>query len=116
MAHYARVTSGIVTAVIVAEAEFFDNFVDDVAGEWLQTSYNTRGGVHLNGGTPLRKNFASIGDNYDAQADAFYEQQPFPSWELNTTSYIWHAPVECPDDGNEYAWNEETTSWDEITE
>jgi len=116
MAHYARVTNGIVTSVIVAEADFFDHFVDDVAGDWIQTSYNTRGGIHLNDGTPLRKNFASIDGNYDAEADAFYEKQPYPSWILNTTSYIWNPPVEYPDDDNEYTWNEETTSWDEIPE
>ena len=111
MGHYARVTDGIVTTVIVAEAEFFDDFTDDVAGEWIQTSYNTKGGVHLNGGTPLRKNYAGIGSLYDSEADAFYEPQPYPSWTLNTSSYLWEAPVSYPEDGNFYVWDEENKNW-----
>ena len=71
MAHYAKVVNGIVEKVIVAEAEFFDTFVDDSPGQWIQTSYNTRGGAHILGGTPLRKNYASIGGTYDATRDAF---------------------------------------------
>ena len=114
MAHYARVTNGIVNSVIVAEAEFFDNFIDDVAGEWIQTSYNTSKGIHANGGTPLRKNFAGIGMIYDQVRDAFYEQQPYKSWILNEDTCTWISPVECPDDGKDYEWNEETESWDEI--
>ena len=113
MAHYARVTEGIVTAVIVAEAEFFDSFVDDVAGEWIQTSYNTYGGVHSNGGTPLRKNYAGIGFNYDSEEDAFYAPQPYPSWILNTSSYIWEAPINHPEDDKYYVWDEENSRWNE---
>ena len=71
MAHYAKIENGIVTKVIVAEAEFFDTFVDSSPGEWLQTSYNTQGGVHLEGGSPLRKNFAGVGCTYDSIKDAF---------------------------------------------
>tara|TARA_R110000803_G_scaffold167469_2_gene230736 strand:+ start:1733 stop:2080 length:348 start_codon:yes stop_codon:yes gene_type:complete len=111
MAHYARVTDGIVTSVIVAEAEFFDDFVDEVAGEWMQTSYNTLGGVHLDGGTPLRKNYAGVGSTYDATRDAFIAPQPYPSWTLVEDSCLWEAPTTMPDDGKVYIWNEETTSW-----
>ncbi len=115
MAHYARVTDGVVTAVIVAEAEFFDSFVDDVSGEWLQTSYNTYGGVHSSGGTPLRKNYASVGYHYDSEADAFYAPQPYPSWTLNTSSYLWEPNIPYPDDDSiAYEWDESNLSWDQV--
>jgi len=115
MAHFAKVENNIVTRVIVAEAEFFDSFVDDSAGEWIQTSYNTRGGVHSEGGTPLRKNFAGVGYTYDKEKDAFIAPKPFNSWVLNNTTFQWEAPVEKPDDGNLYVWNETDQQWDEVT-
>ena len=92
MAHYAKVNNGLVEQVIVAELEFFDTFVDSSAGTWLQTSYNTHGGVHSDGGTPLRKNYAGIGSIYDATRDAFYEPQPDEGWVLNEDTCIWEAP------------------------
>ena len=103
MAHYAKVKNGIVETVIVAEAEFFEAFVDDSPGEWIQTSYNTRGGVHYDPvtGEPsedqskaLRKNYATLGGNYNSEADAFYHPQPEADWTLNTTTYLWEAPEE----------------------
>tara|TARA_B100000085_G_scaffold45404_1_gene38600 strand:+ start:481 stop:828 length:348 start_codon:yes stop_codon:yes gene_type:complete len=115
MAHFAKVLDGIVQRVIVAEQDYIDQLVETQPGEWIQTSYNTRGGVHSGGGTPLRKNFAGIGYHYDADADAFYEPQPYPSWTLNTTSYVWEPPVAHPGDGA-YTWNESSKSWDEVTE
>jgi len=121
MAHFAKVVNGKVDQVIVAEPDFFDSFVDSSPGEWIQTSYNTRGGVHYDpetnepdGGEALRKNFAGVGYNYDAQADAFYPPQPYTSWTLDTDTYLWNPPVAMPDDGNRYTWNEETTSWDQV--
>ena len=114
MAHYAKVNNGLVEQVIVAEAEFFDTFVDSSPGAWIQTSYNTHGGVHSEGGTPLRKNYAGIGSTYDAERDAFYAPQPYPSWTLNDTSCIWEAPTAHPADGERYVWNESTTSWDAV--
>ena len=123
MAHYAKVKDGVVTQVIVAEAEFFDNFVDNEPGEWIQTSYNTRGGIHYNpetnepdDGTPLRKNYAGIGFTYDRDKDAFIPPQPFASWTLDDDSCLWEAPVAYPTDGAMYTWNEETTSWDPVEE
>ena len=116
MAHFAKVVDGIVTKVIVAEPEFFDTFVDDSAGEWIQTSYNTHGGQHTLGGTPLRKNFAGIGFTYDREKDAFIPPQPFASWILNETTCLWEAPVAYPDDEKEYIWNESITNWTEVTE
>ena len=111
MAHYAKVENTLVTQVIVAEAEFFDTFVDSSPGAWIQTSYNTRGGVHSDGGTSLRKNYAGIGMTYDATRDAFYAPQPYPSWTLNNDSCIWEAPTTYPDDGANYVWDESITSW-----
>ena len=115
MAHYAKVVDGIVTKVIVAEAEFFDTFVDDSAGEWIQTSYNTHGGQHPEN-KPLRKNFAGIGFTYDRNKDAFISPQPFLSWILNENTCLWEAPVTYPDDGKQYIWNENILNWTEITE
>jgi hypothetical protein len=115
MAHYAKVENSLVTQVIVAEAEFFDTFVDSSPGEWIQTSYNTLGGVHLDGGTPLRKNYAGVGDTYDTTRDAFYARQPYASWTLSDTTCLWTAPTAMPDDGKGYEWNEDTTNWTEIT-
>lgn len=114
MAHYAKVLDGVVTKVIVAEASFFDTFVDTSPGQWVQTSYNTHGGVHLLGGTPLRYNYAGVGFIYDADADAFYAPQPFPSWTLDTSTYLWEPPVAMPDDSDtvRYRWNEDDQQWD----
>lgn len=116
MSHYAKVNNGIVEQVIVAEAEFFDTFVDSSPGQWIQTSYNTHGGVHSGGGTPLRKNYAGIGYTYDTERDAFYAPKPYASWVLNNDSCIWEAPTAMPDDDNTYRWDEETTAWVEVTE
>jgi len=123
MAHFAKVVNGVVDQVIVAEPEFFDTFVDSSPGEWIQTSYNTRGGVHYNpetgepdGGVALRKNYAGVGFTYDRDKDAFIPPQPYPSWTLNEESCLWSAPVAYPEDGQLYRWNEETTSWDVVTE
>jgi hypothetical protein len=114
MAHYAKVVDGIVTQVIVAEPEFFETFIDSSPGDWIQTSYNTHGGVHLNGGTPLRKNFAGIGMTYDKQRDAFIRPQPFLSWTLNEETCLWEPPTPKPTDDEIYQWNESTTSWDVV--
>ena len=113
MAHFAKVNSGIVEKVIVAEQDFIDNFIDNSPGEYIQTSYNTFGGVHLNGGTPLRKNYAQVGGTYDAARDAFIPPKPYPSWTLNEDSCRWEAPVAYPDDGNIYQWNETDQQWDQ---
>ena len=79
---------------------------------WFQTSYNTHSGVHDNGGTPFRKNHASIGYTYDEDRDAFIAPKPYASWILNEETCRWEAPSAMPDDGKKYEWNESTTSWD----
>jgi hypothetical protein len=113
MGHFAKVVDGKVTQVIVAEPEFFDTFVDSSPGTWLQTSYNTIGGKHTQGGTPLRGNYAGIGYTYDQANDVFYAPQPFPSWVLSS-DWLWEAPVAMPTDGKFYNWDEATTSWIEV--
>jgi len=81
---------------------------------WKQTSYNTHGGVHDFGGTPLRKNHAGIGYTYDEDRDAFIPPKPFNSWILNEDTCLWEAPVSKPQDDNIYIWNESTLTWDII--
>lgn len=114
MSHFAKVLDGKVTQVIVAEPDFFETFVDSSPGEWIQTSYNTYGNQHKLGGTPLRGNYAGIGYTYDRTNDVFYPPQPYASWILNQSTWLWEAPVTMPDDGKIYEWNEATTSWKEI--
>ena len=121
MAHFAKVNNGIVEQVIVAEPEFFDTFVDSSPGQWIQTSYNTRGGVHYTDGQPstdqskaLRKNYAGIGYSYDAQRDAFIPPKPYASWVLDEQTCLWNAPVPYPTDGGRYTWNETNQTWDAV--
>jgi hypothetical protein len=136
MAHFAEINNGnAVIRVLVVPDEEEDRgqefLADDLhlGGTWVQTSYNTRAGAHKSGGTPLRGNYAGIGYIYDADLDAFYESQPFPSWVLNETTFQWEAPVAHPgttetlthpDTGNpvevplNFNWDEATTSWVEV--
>ena len=117
MSHFAKVCDGKVLRVIVAEKEFFDTFVDDTPGEWIQTSYNTRGGVHYgqdgnpDGDVALRGNYAGIGYTYDQANDVFYAAKPYASWVLNNTTWSWEAPVAMPTDGKVYTWDETTVNW-----
>ena len=106
MAHYAKVENKLVTQVIVAEAEFFDTFVDSSPGEWIQTSYSGS----------IRKNYAAIGHTYDSVRDAFIPHQPYPSWTLVEATCQWTAPTACPDDGQYYNWDEDTLAWVEAEE
>lgn len=107
MAHYAKIENRKVTNVIVADQEFIDKF----PGEWVQTSYNTVGGKHLLGGTPLRKNYAGVGYTYDRQRDAFIPQKPYNSWILNEETCLWESPVSYPTDGKHYMWDENQVNW-----
>lgn len=95
MAHFAKVVDGKVTQVIVAEKEFFDTFVDSSPGEWIQTSYNTIGNQHTQGGTPLRGNYAGIGYTYDRENDVFIAPKPADNATLNTTTWLWEVPAEA---------------------
>jgi hypothetical protein len=89
--------------------------VDSSPGDWIQTSYNTRGGQHTLGGTPLRKNYAGIGYTYNAQLDAFIPPKPYASWVLDEETCLWNAPVARPTDGR-YKWNEDSLMWEEYPE
>jgi hypothetical protein len=115
MGHFAKVLNGKVEQVIVAEPEFFETFVDSSPGSWIQTSYNTIGNKHILGGTPLRGNYAGIGSTYDQENDVFYAPQPFASWLLDKTDWTWKAPIEKPNDGKLYEWNEESKSWKDVS-
>lgn len=125
MGHFVKVVDGLVVNGIVAEPEFFDTFVDTSPGEWIQTSYNTRGGVHYNPDTDepsadqskaLRKNYAGIGYTYDRVRDAFIPPKPYASWILNEDTCLWGPPVARPTDDKSYIWDEETTAWVEVTD
>jgi hypothetical protein len=121
MAHYAFLDqNNIVTEVIVGKneneeginwEEHYGNFRKQTC---KRTSYNTVGGVHNNGGTPFRKNYAGIGMTYDQQRDAFIPQKPYNSWILNESTCLWNAPVAYPQDGKKYKWNEEILNWELI--
>ena len=82
---------------------------------WVKTSFNTRGGVHILGGTPFRKNYAIVGGTYDSQRDAFIPPKPYASWVLNEDTCLWSAPVAKPTDGKVYQWNEDAQNWVEVT-
>ena len=121
MGHYAKVEDGLVTQVIVAEQDFIDTGAMGDPSLWIQTSYNTRGGVHYapdsdtpDEGVALRKNYAGIGYTYDTERDAFIAPKLFASWTLNEDTCYWESPVPYPDDGKLYEWDEDTTSWVEI--
>ena len=121
MAHYAFLDENyIVTEVIVGrdESNFdWERHYGDIRGQLCKrTSYNTVGGVHNNAGQPFRKNYAGIGYVYDPVRDAFYAQQPYPSWVLNEQTCLWESRVPYPDDGQRYAWNEDELRWDLIPE
>ena len=110
MSHFAKVLDGKVVQVIVAEPDFFTHFVDSSPGQWIQTSYNTHGNQHTEG-RPLRGNYAGIGYIYDAENDVFYAPQPYPSWTLNQTTWLWEPPIPYPTDGKLYIWDETTKTW-----
>jgi len=118
MAYFAELdeTNTVVRVLAVPDSEQHrgqDFLATDLGlgGTWIQTSYNTRGGIHTNGGTPLRKNYAGIGYTYDAGRDAFIPPKPFESWLLDDDTCLWGAPVPYPTDGNPYTWNENQQAW-----
>ena len=111
MGHFAKVLDGRVIQVVSAEPEFFETFVDTSPGEWIQTSYNTLGGEHRLGGSPLRKNYAGIGYTYDRVRDAFIPPQPYPSWTLDENTCWWEPPTPIPNNGKYYRWDEPTLRW-----
>ena len=123
MAHYAYIDeTNTVTSVIVGPDEGTETdgveswesyFSAKGKGQALRTSYNTVGGVHSEGGTPFRYNYAGIGFTYDEARDAFIPPKPFESWVLDEDTCLWEAPVALPDgaDTVAYEWNEELQEW-----
>jgi len=117
MSHFAKIdNNNIVTSVLVSDQDFINSGVVGDSSLWVQTSYNTHGGVHSNGETPLRKNYAGIGYTYDLERDAFYSPQPYPSWTLNNTTCQWESPTPFPNDDKFYNWDEDTLTWIELVE
>ena len=115
MAHFAQIDeNNIVTRVLVIEQDVVDTGLFGEPSSFVQTSYNTHGGVHRLGGTPLRKNYAGIGYTYDSVRDAFIPPKPFNSWVLNETTCQWDSPVLMPTDDKMYLWDENTLSWVEV--
>ena len=116
MAHFAKIDeNNIVTEVIVAEQDFIDSGLVGDSSKWIQTSYNTHGGVHLLGGTPFRKNFAGIGYTYDSLKDAFIPPKLHSGWILNEETCLWEPPIAYPNDGKIYVWDDESLNWLEQT-
>ena len=138
MAHFAKVKSRKVLEVIVAEQDFINALPKETGVKWIQTSYNTKGGIHYgwedvtipdypvkdgepitfktqqpyaDGGVPLRKNYAAVGYTYDTGRDAFYAPKPFASWTLNEDTCIWEPPTPMPDDDKLYQWDESKKEW-----
>jgi hypothetical protein len=124
MAHFCKLNSdNIVQKVIVISNDVATteqagiDFINNLYGTndiWKQTSYNTKGGQHILGGTPFRKNYAQKGFTYDETRDAFIPPKPYPSWSLNENTCFWEAPILKPDNDNIYQWNETEQQWDLI--
>ena len=124
MAHFAKINeSNIVTQVVVVndsdgnndtDGQNFLNNLFKTTHTWKKTSYNTYGNTHRLGGTPYRKNFASVGFTYDSSRDAFIEPKPYNSWTLDETTCLWEPPVAYPSDGKSYEWDEDNKQWVEI--
>ena len=121
MAHFAKINeSNIVTQVVGVNDSDGDNDTDGqnflnnlfkTTHTWKKTSYNTYGNTHRLGGTPYRKNFASVGFTYDSSRDAFIEPKPYNSWTLDETTCLWEPPVAYPSDGKSYEWDESNRQW-----
>ena len=116
MSHFAEIdANGIVLRVLVVEQNVIDSGALGDIKNWIQTSYNTHGGIHIMGGTPLRKNYAGIGYNYDSVRDAFIPPKRYNSWVFNEDTADYEPPVPFPEDGKIYNWDETTISWKEGT-
>jgi len=121
MAHYAFLDeNNKVTEVIVGKDENegginWEQHYSEIKGQpCKRCSYNTIGGIHKNGGTPFRKNYPGYGFQYDESKDAFIPPKEFNSWLLNEDKCLWEAPIERPDDGKKYIWNEDVINWEEV--
>ena len=141
MAHYAKlgINSKVIGVEVVANADCqnADGIEDEEVGRqfmerihswplWKKTSYNTQGGQHKDGGTPLRGNYAGIDMTYDEDNDIFISAKPYASWILDVPTASWKSPIgDAPALTAEqesqntaethrwsYVWNEANTTWD----
>jgi len=118
MAHFAKIENGVVVQVVVAEEDFIATGALGDPANFVQTSYNTRGGIHYgqdgqpSGREPLHKNYAGVGYTFDGTG--FAAPQPFPSWNMNSITYLWEAPISMPTDDKQYSWDEATLAWVEV--
>lgn len=117
MSHFAKLDNTNTVIAVVQGRQEDDGLENELSARtgdtYKQTSYNTRGGIHLLGGTPFRKNFAGIGYTYDPTLDAFIPPKPFPSWLLNDRTCLWEPPINEPSTGIHY-WDEENQTWVEV--
>ena len=112
MSHYAKITNDIVTQLIVAEKDFIDILKKEYPNdEWIQTSYNTHGGVHALGGKPLRKNYAGVGYTYNREMDAFIPPKPNENAILCEETCLWNDYPPYPNDGKDYIFDVDTLKW-----
>lgn len=114
MTHFAKITNGIVVQVIVAEQDFINSGKMGNANDWVQTSYNTHGGINKRTRIPIRKNYAGVGYTFDKVRDCFIAPKVFESWVLNESTAIYEAPIKKPDDNNHYNWNEDLIKWEKV--
>lgn len=120
MAHWAQIddTNRVIRVTVGSNEDIDEGYqwlVDNLGGNWLKTSYNTRAGVHILGGTPFRGNYAGVGYTYDAELDAFLPPKPFDSWTVNVETFSWEAPIPYPADGGSYEWDEASGDWLEVS-
>tara|TARA_R100000951_G_C2608879_1_gene170560 strand:- start:507 stop:884 length:378 start_codon:yes stop_codon:yes gene_type:complete len=122
MAHFAKlgtgnkvlkihVVSNDVATTEQAGIDFLNNLYN-TRDVWKQTSYNTKAGEHLLGGTAFRLNYPSLGWVYLQSIDGFVEPQPYKSWTLNKSTGLYDPPIPRPNDENIYTWNETNQTWD----
>jgi hypothetical protein len=119
MAHWAKLDNDnkVIEVTVGSNAdsdEGYDWLVTNLGGRWVKTSYNTVAGVHTNGGTPFRGNFAGVGYTYDEGLDAFIAPKPYPSWVLDEATFSWEAPVAKPEGNGLYWWDESAGAWVEV--
>jgi len=127
MAYYAFLDSNNVVVEVIPGRD--ENETVDGISDWeayyatkrdgltcKRTSYNTMGGVHLNGGEPYRFNYAGIGYTYDEERDAFIPPKPYDSWVLNEDTCLFDAPIPYPADGGVYSWDESAGDWVAVDE
>lgn len=113
MAHFAKLDAKneVIFVTVGRDEDAEGELTLRTGAVYKQTSYNTRGGVHLLGGTPLRKNFAGLGYKYDEIRDAFIPPKPYPSWILDEDTCLWNPPVPYPKDLQTHSWDEQTQQW-----